>query len=141
GRRNYSVFIDELNLGSSAAVDISNGGTSSQARQMGFVYRIAYDYNNKLLLETSGRYDGHYYFAPNKRCGFFPSVSLGWRISEEDFFRNNVPWVANLKLRGSYGEVGALAGGPFQYLSMYNAYGPAYAFNGSALTGINERSE
>ena len=141
GRRNYSVFIDELNLGSSAAVDISNGGTSSQARQMGFVYRIAYDYNNKLLLETSGRYDGHYYFAPNKRWGFFPSVSLGWRISEEDFFRNNVPWVANLKLRGSYGEVGALAGGPFQYLSMYNAYGPAYAFNGSALTGINERSE
>ncbi len=141
GRRNYNVDIDELDLGSTAASDISNSGTSSLARQMGFVYRVAYDYNNKYLLETSGRYDGHYYFAPGKRWGFFPSVSLGWRLSEEEFFKNTVSWIGNLKLRGSYGEVGALAGGAFQYLNTYSTYGPAYAFSGNSRIGIRERSE
>lgn len=140
GRKNYSLYIDELNTGSSAAADISNSGLSSQARQMGLVYRITYDFDSKYLFETTGRYDGHYYFAPGKKWGFFPSVALGWRISEEDFL-SEVNWIDNLKIRASYGEVGALAGSPFQYLSTYSTYGPAYAFGGSAGIGIRERSE
>src|SRR5690606_7133060 len=70
----------------------------------------------------------------------FPSVALGWRVSEEDFM-SDVTWVDNLKVRASYGEVGALAGSPFQYLSTYSTYGPAYAFGGSAAIGVRERSE
>ena len=112
----------------------------NQARQMGLVYRITYDFDSKYLFETTGRYDGHYYFAPGKKWGFFPSVALGWRISEEDFL-SEVNWIDNLKIRASYGEVGALAGSPFQYLSTYSTYGPAYAFGGSAGIGIRERSE
>lgn len=140
GRRNYSLYIDELNTGSSAAADISNSGFSSLARQMGLVYRVTYDFDSKYLFETTGRYDGHYYFAPGKRWGFFPSVALGWRISEEDFL-SDVNSIDNLKIRASYGEVGALAGSPFQYLSTYSTYGPSYAFDGSAGMGIRERSE
>ena len=140
-RINYNLNIDELNMGSSSQADISNSGYSTQARQLGFVYRLVYDYASKYLAEASGRYDGSYYFAPGKQYGFFPSFSLGWRLSEENFIKQNLSWVDNLKIRGSYGEVGALAGGPFQYLSSYSVFGPAYAFGNSAVQGVRERSE
>ncbi|RIH63968.1 SusC/RagA family TonB-linked outer membrane protein [Mariniphaga sediminis] len=141
GRRNYSILIDELNMGSSAAADISNSGSSTLARQLGLVYRLSYNYDNKYLIETSGRYDGHYYFAPGKKWGFFPSVAVGWRLSEENFIKQNLDWVNNIKLRASYGEVGALAGSAFQYLSAYNAYGPAHAFDGNAVNAVRESAE
>ncbi|MGV8135727.1 MAG: TonB-dependent receptor [Mangrovibacterium sp.] len=141
GRRNYSISIDELSMGSSAAADISNSGTSTLARQIGVVYRLSYEFDSKYLFETSGRYDGHYYFAPGNRWGFFPSFAVGWRLSEENFIKQNFSWLDNLKVRASYGEVGALAGSGFQYLSMYSAYGPAYAFDGSAVIAASERAE
>lgn len=139
-RRNYNLLVDEINLGSSSLADMSTFGTSSDAKQLGFLYRLTYDWGNKYLFEASGRYDGSYYFAPGKRFGFFPAFSLGWRLSEEKFIKD-IDWIDNLKLRFSYGEVGALAGAPFQYLSTFNAYGPAYTLGGEALQGINERNE
>jgi TonB-linked SusC/RagA family outer membrane protein len=140
-RRNYGLSIDELNMGSSTQSDIQNSGSSSAARQLGFVYRVQYDYDSKYLFEASGRYDGSYYFAPDKRFGFFPAFSVGWRLSEENFIKNNLNWVDNLKLRASYGEVGALAGSAFQYLSTYSVYGPSYVIGGNAVQGIRERAE
>ncbi|WP_353125997.1 SusC/RagA family TonB-linked outer membrane protein [Parapedobacter pyrenivorans] len=140
-RTNYNIYIDELNMGSSSNTDITNSGFTTEAKQVGWVYRLTYDYDNKYLLEAAGRYDGHYYFAPDKRFGFFPSFSAGWRISEENFVKDNVSWLNNLKIRGSYGEVGALAGLPFQYLSSYAVFGPAYAFDGRGVQGVRERSE
>jgi len=106
GRLNYNLYVDELSLGSSTATDLSNGGSSSQSHQMGGVYRVTYAYNDKYLLEASGRYDGSYYFAPGKRWGFFPAVSAGWRVSQENFMKNNVPWIDNFKIKGSYVEIG-----------------------------------
>ncbi len=140
-RRNYSLTIDEINMGSSSSADMTTNGTSSQARQVGLVYRVAYEYSKKYLVEVSGRYDGSYYFAPENRYGFFPAYSVGWRISEEPFIKDNLRWVENLKLRASYGEVGALAGSPFQYLSTYNVSGPAYSIGGNAVQAVSERSE
>ncbi len=64
------------------------------------------------MIETSGRYDGHYYFAPSKRWAFFPSISVGWNISEEDFIKNKFTNLEMLKLRTSYGESENLAGSP-----------------------------
>ena len=133
-RVNYSQQIDELSLGSSDQADISNAGTSRASRQIGLVYRVTYDYAGKYLLEASGRYDGSYYFAPGHRYGFFPAFSVGWRLSEENFMKN-ITWIDNLKIRGSYGETGALAGAPFQYLSSYNVYGPAAIFGGVGVQG------
>jgi TonB-linked SusC/RagA family outer membrane protein len=140
-RNNFNLDLDELNMGSSSQADISNFGSSSKARQVGFVYRIAYDYSSKYMIEASGRYDGSYYFAPGKRFGFFPSVALGWRVSEEKFMKDNISWLDNLKIRGSYGEVGALAGSPFQYLSSYGVNGPAYKLNGQVVQSVSERAE
>lgn len=140
-RRNYSLYIDEISMGSSSNVDMTTDGSSSEASQVGVVYRLSYDYMDKYLFEFSGRYDGHYYFAPGKRFGFFPALSLGWRLSEEKFIKDNLLWLNNLKIRTSYGEVGALAGGPFQYLSTYGVSGPGYAIGGSGVQIVYERAE
>ncbi|GGH03533.1 SusC/RagA family TonB-linked outer membrane protein [Parapedobacter pyrenivorans] len=139
--RNYNLTIDEVDMGSPNPVDNDVAGTSSMAKQLGLVYRLTYGYADKYLVEASGRYDGSYYFAPGNRFGFFPAFSLGWRISEENFLKDRFEWLTNLKLRGSYGEVGALAGSPFQYLSSYGVIGAAYGFGGTAVQGVFERAE
>lgn len=139
-RRNYNLDIDQISMGSSSNADMTTAGTATKARQVGFVYRATYDYANKYLLEASGRYDGSYYFAPEHRFGFFPAFSAGWRLSEEKFLKN-VHWINNLKIRGSYGEVGALAGAAFQYLSTFGVSGPSYVIGGQAVQAANERNE
>jgi TonB-linked SusC/RagA family outer membrane protein len=141
GRVNFSVNVPELNNGSSNSTDISNYGFSAESKQKSAVYRVAYGYAGKYLLEASGRYDGNYYFAPHHRFGFFPAFAAGWRLSEEGFIKNNFSWITNLKIRGSYGESGALAGSPFQYLSSYTLYGNASVLNGTTTQGLFENSE
>ena len=91
-RNNFAVTIDELNLGSSNKNDYDNGGTSSVSAQIGYVYRLGWNYDNRYILEASGRYDGHYYFAPGKRWGYFPAFSAAWRISEESFMKS-ISWL------------------------------------------------
>ena len=66
-RNNYGINVDEINAGSSDPSDISNSGSSWKERQVGYVFRAGYNYDNRYLVELSGRYDGHYYFAPGKR--------------------------------------------------------------------------
>jgi len=131
-RNNFAVGIDELDLGSSDKGDYDNGGSSSVGAQIGYVYRFGYTYNDRYMFEASGRYDGHYYFAPGKRWGFFPAFSVGWRISEEDFMQG-LSWLNNLKLRGSWGKSGNLAGSPYQYLSGYNLAGNQAIFGSGTL--------
>ena len=128
-RVNYELFVDELSLGSSDKNNFDNSGNSSKSAQMGWVYRLDYSLFDKYLLQLSGRYDGHYYFAPEKRFAFFPSLAIGWRISEEKFIKNNYPWINNLKIRGSYGLSGNLAGSAFQYLTAYETRN-SYVFGG-----------
>ena len=127
-RNNFAINVDELDMGSSNKNDFDNTGTSSTGSQVGYVYRVGYAYAGKYLFEASGRYDGHYYFAPGKRYGYFPAFSVGWVLSEEDFIKRNLSSVDNLKIRGSWGKSGNLAGTAFQYLTGYNLYGNAYAF-------------
>ena len=71
----------------------------------GLFYRINYSFAGKYLLETNGRYDGSSKFPKNSRFGFFPSVSAGWRISEEAFMKPLNSVLSNLKLRGSWGNI------------------------------------
>jgi TonB-linked SusC/RagA family outer membrane protein len=139
-RANYNVPVPELNNGSSNATDISNSGYSSETKQKSMVYRVSYGFAGKYLFEASGRYDGSYYFAPGKRFGFFPAFSAGWKMSDEKFM-SNISWLNSLKIRGSYGESGALAGSPFQYLSSYTLWGNAAILNGAAQQGLYENAE
>ncbi|MEO3403519.1 TonB-dependent receptor [Mucilaginibacter sp. CAU 1740] len=132
-RRGFSVDVDELDLGTSDKLNFNNGGSSSTSSSLGYVYRLNYAYKGKYMLEATGRYDGHYYFAPGHQWAFFPAFSAGWRLSEEKFIKDNFTFVDNLKLRGSWGKSGNLAGGPYQYLTKYNLYGNAYSFGTSSL--------
>lgn len=81
-----------------------NGNEWEDARQS-WVGRFNYMYADKYIAEFSFREDGNYKFAPKYRWGFFPSGSLAWRLTEEGFMQN-LKWLSNLKLRGSYGSTG-----------------------------------
>ena len=85
---------------------------------MGFFGRINYDFKERYLFEVSGRYDGTSRFKKGHQWGFFPSASVGWRISEEPFVKDNARWLDNLKLRFSYGNLGNqnLGGNYYAYL-------------------------
>ena len=72
----------------------------------GLVGRLNYDYKGRYLADFSFRYDGSSMYSPIKRWGFFPGGSVGWRMSEENFIKDNASFIQNLKLRASYGVMG-----------------------------------
>lgn len=114
--------LPELGLGKPANNPIA--GKSSNTRSIGYVFRARYNYDEKYLGEVTGRYDGSYLFAgmANKRWALFPSASLAWRISKENFM-SNLTFIDELKLRTSVGLLGNAGVSPFAFLSIYN-YNP-----------------
>ncbi|MEG0560922.1 MAG: TonB-dependent receptor, partial [Muribaculaceae bacterium] len=127
GRKNfnYDGYEDLVNG------DISSSSNSSSRYAwtlLSYFFRVNYSFDNKYLLEVNGRYDGTSRFRKGHRWGFFPSVSAGWRISEEHFFEPLKDVVNNLKIRASYGELGN------QSISGYYPYAasiggsPAYGY-------------
>ena len=84
-----------------------NLGTQFPYYNAAFVGRITYDYSRRYLMEVNIGYTGSERFAPSNRYGFFPSGAIGWVISEENFFKNAVPWMNKLKIRYSDGQVGS----------------------------------
>src|SRR5690606_24061077 len=108
-------------------MDTFDDSDNEEAR-IGYVGRISYNYKNRYYLELSGRRDASWMFAPGKRTGFFPSVSGGWRITDEQFMQNLLgenTVLNNLKLRASYGVLGddnrdVTGLGAYDYLSGYN---------------------
>jgi TonB-linked SusC/RagA family outer membrane protein len=88
-------------------------GSKSHLALRGAFYRLNYIYKDKYLFEANGRYDGTSRFPQKSRFGFFPSVSLGWRISNESFMTGTTGWLDNLKIRASYGQLGNQAIGSY----------------------------
>ena len=84
----------------------SVSGQYQQWATAGFFSRLNYDYEGKYLLEGNLRYDASSRFRSEKRWGWFPSVSAGWNISREDFWKSLNNTVSNFKIRGSYGNLG-----------------------------------
>jgi TonB-linked SusC/RagA family outer membrane protein len=112
---------------------------------IGNVGRINYNYKSKYLAELSGRYDGSYKFPPDHRWGLFPSLSLGWRISEEGFFKGSgISGVLdNLKLRASYGIMGNDSPGNYNawdYLDGYNYNSGSQVFDSKLVVGTALRN-
>ena len=113
----------------------SNKGTRSNERTAGYIGRINYNYAGKYLVEVMGRYDGSYWYKRGKRWAFFPSYSLGWRVSEEKFFKNILPMVNNLKFRWSDGFTGSNQGSPYDYVTGYTTSGSWVFTDGKTTTG------
>ncbi len=92
-------------------INAGKGGTYNGAgsnwvyKRASFFGRVNYNYGNRYLVQATMRYDGSSKFGSNNRWGTFPSVALGWRIDQEEFFPENTQ-VSNLKLRGSWGRLG-----------------------------------
>lgn len=107
-----------------------------------FVGRMNYDYKGRYMVDFSLRYDGSSSFPKDSRWGLFPAVSVGWRVSEETFVKELVPFMTNLKIRASYGRMGD-DGGASTYPQTAIAYQLdtqgkiGYIYNGTFITGVS----
>ncbi|MDB5061875.1 MAG: SusC/RagA family TonB-linked outer membrane protein [Mucilaginibacter sp.] len=117
--------------------------SDNKETRIGYIGRLNYNYNNKYYLEASARRDASYLFAPDKRVGYFPGVSAGWRITQEGFIKNLLgesSILNDLKIRASYAVLGddrdpANSANPI--VTPY-AYLPGYNYNtGTAIIGGN----
>ena len=117
--RYFDIPNTYFDAGSDVNQSISGPGPSESANKS-LVGRLNYDFAGKYLLEASLRYDGSSKFRGNKQWSLNPSVSLGYRISEESFIKNNFEFVNNLKIRGSWGQVADESSASYQYLEGYD---------------------
>ncbi|MDR7214968.1 TonB-linked SusC/RagA family outer membrane protein [Dyadobacter sp. BE31] len=139
GMRNklLTPTIEQLFIGNAASENQSATGSASETGRLGYIGRVTYSYNEKYLFEANFRSDASLKFAPEGRWGFFPSVSAGWRLSEESFVKNNFKNIDNLKLRASYGLLGNDGGAnvaEYGYQSIFSV--ASGAVFGSATSGI-----
>ncbi len=135
-RRLYSFYTID-NIDRAAETGQTNGGWTQKKTYLSYIGRFNYDYKEKYLAEFAFRYDGSYRYAPAQRWGFFPVISLGWRMSEENFIKNNLSFVSNLKLRGSYGKTGQDAGNPFQFIPGFVSSSGYVFSNGQYTNGYS----
>lgn len=138
GQRQWDdVYTNDI-LDQADLTNLSNSGYREETAFMSLLGRVNYDYQGKYLVEFAFRNDGSYRYAPGKRWGFFPSISGGWRISEEPFIKDNLSFISNLKIRASYGMIGADPENTaaFQYVGGYTVgdIDRGYVFNDGILT-------
>lgn len=125
----------ELNAGTSNA---ATNGTYSDWAMHSYFGRINLNWAEKYLFEANLRMDKSSRFSPGKnRRGYFPSFSLGWRLSEEDFMKD-VEWADQLKLRASYGSLGNNSVGNYDYQMFYQASN--YTLNNGVQIGMAQRA-
>lgn len=134
-RTNLSTeFEPTLNLGDPSTMS-NNATYSSWALRSGFG-RVSYNYDERYLLEANIRYDLSSRFHKSVRGGWFPSVSAGWRISEEQFMSFAKPYVDNLKIRGSWGMLGNqyVGSSDYPYMSVLEAFTSGLSLVGTSAT-------
>ena len=135
-QRQYDDLFTHDIIDQGSLTNQQTAGNRSSQSYVSVLGRFNYDYKSKYLVEFAFRDDGSYRYAPGKRWAFFPSVSGGWRISQESFMKDNLPFVTNFKIRGSYGMQGADAGNAFEYYEGYKFGGVdgGYVMNNGVLT-------
>ena len=109
-----------------AGTTVISNYTQNPFRALGFYGIVKYIWDQKYILDLNGRRDGSTRFGPDNRFGNFGSVAGAWIFSEEDFVKDNLPWLSFGKLRGSDGVVGGDAIGSFDWLSTYTAISGTY---------------
>ncbi len=127
-----SNSLTELNAGDASTQ--SNSGTETEWALDSYFGRLQYNYNSKYLAEATVRRDGSSRFPPDLRYATFPGFAVGWRISQESFFKNNVQWIDELKLRASYGTLGNQNIGNYPWQNVLVS-GSNYPFGGTISSG------
>jgi len=135
-----SNSIDYLFAGGDSEKD-NNGGAWERAR-LNYFGRANYNYKGKYIAELLWRYDGSYMFPEDSRYGFFPGAMLGWMVSEENFWKDNVPAVNYFKIRASYGQMGndnIYYDGALQEYQYFSTYGfGTYIINNEVVKSLSE---
>lgn len=136
----YYMYTDSiLGTPTTGSIVSTNASTTAQnpyVSSLNSLYgRATYDYKSRYLAEFDARYDGSSKFRQGIRYGFFPSVSAGWKLSDESFMTGVREKLGDLKLRGSYGVLGNQSVGNYQYLTTYSSITNAYGFNSTAVAG------
>lgn len=129
-----SSVIEELDGGST--LDQTLGGNSSDWGLLSLFGRMNYSYAGKYLFEANFRYDGSSRIYKDGRWGLFPSFSAAWRISEENFIKDNCEWMNNLKLRISWGKLGNQSIGNYAYHDIYDSSN--IALGGEQVQAMNQ---
>lgn len=124
---NYNRSFGEHDVGALALFQRrqTKYGASFPHFEESWVGRVTYAYRDKYLFETNAAYNGNENFAPGKRFGFFPSLAVGWVLSEENFVKENLSFIDFFKIRYSYGEIGSdrgLGNQRFLYISPYTSH-------------------
>lgn len=129
--------LTDISAGSTSGAGYTNGGSSSEYKMLSYFGRVNYSLMDRYLLEMNLRADASSRFHQNNRWGWFPSFSVGWRLSEEAFMKP-IRWIDNLKIRASYGTLGNINNvGYYDYFQSY-ASNIHYTFSDEDVMGIAE---
>lgn len=140
--RQFNIPLPYLFAGETTnQIGTANANAITEYATKSVVGKFNYDYQGKYLAEFSFRYDGSSKFPTSKQWGFFPGGSIGWRMSEETFIKENLSFLQNLKIRASYGILGDDMAVDYQFIggydypntsgAKYNNYPTGYVFDGS----------
>lgn len=120
---------ENINLALGESVTATAG--YNKYRIAGVFFRANYIFKDKYLFEVNGRYDGSSKFPTNEQWAFFPSASVGWRLSQESFWNVNPKAISDVKLRASYGSLGNGNIDPYTFLNTYNITTQGIILNGA----------
>ncbi|MCM1502792.1 MAG: TonB-dependent receptor [Bacteroidales bacterium] len=133
--RKYDLIDDSLTGIDAGTTNGEIQGNYTEWAMRSYFGRINLNWDDRYLLEINMRADGSSRFAPEHRWGYFPSVSAGWRISNEKFMAGAASWLDNLKIRASYGSLGNNATtGNYMYQSLFSTAG--YVLGGNIAGGF-----
>ena len=135
----YDLIDESLTAIDAGTTERPTNGYYNEWAMRSYFGRINLSWDERYLLEANMRIDGSSKFAPSERWGYFPSVSAGWRISEEAFMESQKDWLSQLKLRASYGALGNNATSDYyMYQSVYSASN--YVLNNAIVSGFAQTS-
>lgn len=129
-QRNGIIFEDATDLNLALGQAITTGGGYEQWAILGGFSRLNYSFKDRYLLEVNARYDGSSKFPADQRYGFFPSVSGGWRINKEPFWKVSDKLISDLKLRASYGSLGNGNINSYAFQEIFNVTQSGVILNG-----------
>lgn len=129
-----SAAIDQLFAGGDSEKD--NSGTALRHARLSYLGRINYDYLGKYMIEFVFRYEGSSLFPAEGRYGFFPGLSVGYRISDEDFWKDRLSFIDYFKIRSSWAQTGNDRIEPYQYMTGFGFRDQTYIFGGTAENRI-----
>ena len=135
----YDLIDESLTAIDAGTTERPTNGYYNEWAMRSYFGRINLSWDERYLLEANMRIDGSSKFAPSERWGYFPSVSAGWRISEEAFMESQKDWLSQLKLRASYGALGNNATSDYyMYQSVYSVSN--YVLNNAIVSGFAQTS-